>query len=161
MGTDNHLLDKRQYLWVLRWSWQKTQVFILKYDNRLTARILGTSLCFWQMDVLVPTRDRCFTFLEWNLFGKFHGVQHISNIFTNEVRVIPRERRQKTYTIFSSSRNISNSVLSLMGGEEKGKSVCTRTQQLKPTQINTRESWLHTQISHLWPASNHPGSEKS
>lgn len=138
-STDNHLLDKRQYLWVLRWSWQKTQVFILKYSNRLTVGILGTSLCFWQTDVLEPTRDRCFTVLEWNLFGKFYRVQHILNTFTNEVTVIPRNRRQKTYTIFSSSRNISNSALSWMDGEEKGKKS-VRTQHLKKTQVNTRES---------------------
>lgn len=147
-GTDNHLLDRRQDLGILRRSWQKTQVFTLKYCNRLTAGMLGTSLCFWQTDVLVPTRDRIIIILERNLFGKFYGVRHISNTFTNEVRVIPRNRRQKTCTIYSSRRNISNSALSSMGGEAKRKkSACTWTQHLnQPT--HRISPWLHR--SHIY-----------
>lgn len=139
-GIDNHLLDRRQDLGVLRRSWQKTQAFPLKYCNRLTAGILGTALCFWQNDVLVvPTRDRSVVTLEWNLSGKFHRVQHISNTFTNEVRVLPRNRRQKTCTVFSSRRSISDSALSLTGGEAKRKkSACTWTQHLNQPSQHTR-----------------------
>lgn len=163
-GTDNYLPDKSQYLWVLQWSWQKTQVFILKYYNRLRTGILGTSLCFWQTDVLVPTMDRRFIVLELNLFGKFYGVQHISNTFTNEVRVIPRNRRQKTYPIFPSSRNISNSALSLMGAEEKVKEISTYTNTASKIPKSTQGSlapWLRTRISLLRLASSYLGSEKS
>jgi len=86
----------------------------------------------------------------------------MANTFTNEVRVIPRNRRQKTFSLLENIAYFKHSTP--LGGAEQGKkSVCTWTQHLKnPKSIQWNlASWLCTQISHLWLASNYPGSEKS